>query len=247
VGRIGLQLYTVRRAGADDLAATVRAVGEMGFDGVEIFDLHGHEPARVRTWLDEARLDVCARHATLDAIESQLPTLVTEAEVLGWRRLVVSWVDPALIRGRADEVRTRLVHAAEEAAAAGHEVGYHNHDAEVRRGASGRSFLDDLPSELFVELDLGWAWWSGAEPVELLDRTRGRCPLVHVKDFRTRGEPPSYCPVGEGAVGFDRVAPAAVAAGVEWLIVEQDETDGDELDAARRSFEALTAMVEHAS
>ena len=37
--------------------------------------------------------------------------------------------------------------------------------------------------------------------------------------------------------------PAAVEAGAEWLLVEQDETDGPPLEAARRSFEALTAMV----
>ena len=85
-------------------------------------------------------------------------------------------------------------------------------------------------------------WWAGVDPVELLERTRGRVPLVHVKDFRTRGER-SFCPVGDGAVGYERVAPAAVAAGVEWLLVEQDEADGSALDAARRSHEALTSML----
>ena len=49
--------------------------------------------------------------------------------------------------------------------------------------------------------------------------------------------------MGDGAVGYERLAPAAVAAGVEWLLVEQDETDGPALDAARRSLEALTAML----
>ena len=45
-----------------------------------------------------------------------------------------------------------------------------------------------------------------------LERTTGRCPLVHVKDFRARGTR-EYCPVGDGAVGYDRVLPAAVARG----------------------------------
>jgi sugar phosphate isomerase/epimerase len=65
---------------------------------------------------------------------------------------------------------------------------------------------------------------------------------VHVKDFSSR-EPGAFAPVGDGLVGYERVAPAAIAAGAEWLLVEQDETEGPSLDAAKRSFEALTAMV----
>jgi sugar phosphate isomerase/epimerase len=67
-------------------------------------------------------------------------------------------------------------------------------------------------------------------------------PLVHLKDFATRGER-SFRPVGDGAVGYARVAPAAVAAGAEWLLVEQDESDGPALEAARRSLEALRPML----
>ena len=110
--------------------------------------------------------------------------------------------------------------------------------------ADGASFLDELLADdaVFLELDLGWAWFAGADPLSLLGRARGRCPLVHVKDFSSR-EPDSFASVGDGAVGYEDVAPAAVAAGAEWLLVEQDETEGPALDAARRSLEALTAMV----
>ena len=58
-----------------------------------------------------------------------------------------------------------------------------------------------------------------------------------------RERTPSYCPVGDGAVGYEHVVPAAVAAGVEWLLVEQDEVDGSELDAAERSLAALEGFV----
>jgi len=44
-------------------------------------------------------------------------------------------------------------------------------------------------------------------------------------------------------VGYERVAPAAVETGVEWLLVEQDETDGPSLEAARRSLAALRTML----
>jgi len=234
MARVGLMLYSVREACARDFEATVREVAAMGYEGVELFDLHGREPAEVAGWLGGLGLPACGRHASLDAVESQLDELAEEASAIGWRRLVVSWLDPSQL---GDESLQRLAAAARAAADRGLELGFHNHDAEVREG-----FLDRLPPEVFLELDAGWAWWAGADPVDLL----GRGPLVHVKDFRTRGER-SFCPVGDGAVGYERVAPAAVRAGVEWLLVEQDETDGPELDAARRSLVALELMLEEAA
>jgi sugar phosphate isomerase/epimerase len=238
--RLGLMLYTVRDECARDFPGTLREVAAIGFEGVELFDLHGRTSAEVARLLDETGLVACARHASLDAIESALPELAAEADALGWRRLVVSWVDPASL---GDELVRRLEAASELAAACGLELGFHNHDAEVRDG-----FLDELLARdsLFLELDLGWAWYAGADPVALLESARGRCPLVHIKDFHSR-EGRAFAPVGDGAVGYERVAPAAVEAGVEWLLVEQDETDGPSLEAARRSLDALGAMVEVAA
>jgi sugar phosphate isomerase/epimerase len=76
----------------------------------------------------------------------------------------------------------------------------------------------------------------------LLIRVRDRCPIVHVKDIASR-ESREFRPVGDGAVGYEHLAPAAVEAGVEWLLVEQDEAEGSTLDAAERSYRALTGML----
>lgn len=239
MARIGLMLYTVRGECGRDFEGTLGEVAAMGYEGVELHDLYGREPAEVRGWLDEEGLVACGRHAQLDAIEAGLPLLAEEAGILGWRRLIVSWIDPAHLRDA--DLPGRLADAAAAVETVGLELGYHNHDAEVRDG-----FLARVPQEVFLELDLGWVWWAGVDPLEVLAREGGRCPLVHVKDFRGR-DGQAFCPVGDGAVGYERVAPAAVQAGVEWLLVEQDETDGPALDAARRSLSALVPMLERAA
>jgi sugar phosphate isomerase/epimerase len=241
--RLGLMLYTVRAECAADFQAALAEVAEMGYEGVELFDLHGHPVQRVRGWLDELGLTACGRHVSLAALEGELPRLAAEGEVLGSRRVVLGWVAPPATRADVDAIVARLAHAVEEARRLDLEVGFHNHDAELMPIENGGSMLDSLLElPLFLELDLGWAWWAGVEPAELLERTRGRVPLVHIKDFHSRGER-SFCPVGDGRVGYERVAPAAVSAGVEWLLVEQDETDGPALEAARRSLHALRTMV----
>jgi sugar phosphate isomerase/epimerase len=227
-------LYTVRDACEQDFEGTLREVASMGFEGVELFNLHGHAPAEVAGWLKELGLEPVARHALLEHIEGGLDELAAEARTIGWRRLNIAWVDPSQL---GDDTLARIAAASDAARAAGLELGYHNHDAEITTG-----FLDRLPEGVSVELDAGWAWWAGVDPVELL----GRGPLVHIKDFRTRGER-SFCPVGDGAVDYARVAPAADRAGAEWLLVEQDEAEGSTLEAARRSLAALNGMLGEAA
>jgi sugar phosphate isomerase/epimerase len=230
VTRVALMLYSVRQAAAADFESTLRQVGALGFEGVELFDLHGYDPETVGTWLTDVGLVAVGRHTRLGEIETTLPELAAEARALGWRRLVVGWVDPSELD---DSTLARIASAASAVASHGLELGYHNHDAEVEQG-----FLERLPDRVFLELDAGWAWYAGADPVTLL----GRGPLVHIKDFRVRGEH-SYCPVGDGAVGYERIVPAAARAGVEWVIVEQDEPVDSELEDARRSLQAVISML----
>lgn len=244
MARIALMLWSVREQCARDLEGTLRAVAALGYEGVEPFDLHGHDAAEVRAWLDELDLVACGRHAGLDALEGELDRLADESATLGIRRLVVSWADPLLIAADAGALADRLAADAERVAARGLELGFHNHDAEVAPLADGRTFVDlVLARGLFLEPDLGWAWFAGADPEELLGRARGRCPLVHVKDFASRDDRGSFRPVGDGSVGYERVAPAAVDAGADWLIVEQDETGGDPIADAGRSLAALRGML----
>jgi sugar phosphate isomerase/epimerase len=244
MSKIGLQLYTLRAACAVDFEAVLRSVGELGFDGVELFDLHGHSAASVRTWLDDARLVAAGRHAGLAALESDLPALADELRTLGTDRLALSWIEPP---ARADDARAavqRIAAVAKNVREQELRLGFHNHSGELRELDGGESTLDLLralpPDLLWLELDLGWIWAAGVDPVEQLQRTRGRCPLVHVKDLRAG---PHHTPVGDGDVDYVRILPAAEAAGAEWLIVEQDEIEGEPLAAVARSLGAVRRMM----
>ena len=245
MARVGLMLYTVREDCDRDFEGTLRAVASLGYEGVELYDLHRHDATLVRRWLDELGLVACGRHAGLDALESHLPELAAECAVLAIDRLVLNWLEePPRSTAEAKQLAGRLAGTARNAAQLGLRFGFHNHDGEVEPLDGGSSFLDELlaDEEIFLELDLGWAWYAGVDPIALLDRARGRCPLVHVKDFASR-EGREFRPVGDGAVGYERVIPAAVVAGVEWLLVEQDETDGPALAAVERSLRAVRAAL----
>jgi sugar phosphate isomerase/epimerase len=244
--RLGLALYTLRDECARDPEGTLRAVAEMGYEGVELYDLFGREAQAVREMLDELGLEVCGRHARLETIENLLDELAAELRELGSDRLILAWIPPPASSREAEQVVARIGEAAARVSAAGLRFGFHNHDGELRALDDGRTVLDRLlelpPEQLFLEIDLGWAWFAGVDPVELVARVAPRAPLVHVKDIAGATEP-RFVPVGDGDVGYANVLPAIQESGVEWLLVEQDETDGSALEAVRRSYAAVTGVV----
>lgn len=234
-------LYTVRDECERDLEGTLRTVAELGYEGVEFWQLHGHEATQVRGWLDELGLVAAGRHAGLEALETELPRLAEELAMLGTDRIALSWIEPS--RTAIPRIST----AAAAAREAGLRLGFHNHALEVQPlDDSGETFLDllrELPPELlWLELDLGWVWHGGGDPAAELAKTSGRCPLVHVKDFRSRASRDDV-PVGDGAVGYEQVLPAAVQAGAEWLLVEEDEVEGPPFEAVERSLRAARRML----
>jgi len=246
VSRIALQLYTVRRECATDLPGALATTASLGFEGVELHDLHGHSAEAVRSLLDDRGLVACGRHALLDAIEGDLDGLADELRTLGTDRLVVAWIEPPATPADADAAVDRILAASERASQAGLRLGFHNHDGELTVLDDGRTLLDRLlanGSTPFLELDLGWAWYAGVDPVELVRRADGRAPLLHVKDLRRNGGA-VHVPLGDGEVAYGGLREAADAAGVDWLIVEQDETEGPAFAAVERSLARLRALLE---
>lgn len=237
VPRFGLQLYTIREECEHDLEGSLARVAELGYEGVELWSLHGRDAADVRALLKEARLAVAGVHARLEAIEEELPRLGGELAALGTDRLVLAWIDEP-----NDATFERIAAAARAVRAAGLAFGFHNHWLELAPAADGRTFLDRLrglpAGDLFLELDLGWIWHAGGDPARELERTHGRCPLVHLKDYASR-EGRDDVPVGDGLVGYDALVPAAVAAGADWLLVEEDEVGDRPWAALARSLAAV--------
>jgi sugar phosphate isomerase/epimerase len=238
VSNVALQLWTIRDSLERDLEGSLRRVGELGYDGVEIFQLHGLGAADLRTLLDDCGLRVAGRHARLEALEEEMAEIAAELETLGSNRVAISWIDPEALADAPVYVE-RFAAVARSAKEHGLELGFHNHWSEVAPLEGGSTFLDllrELPADLlWLELDLGWVWHGGGDPLEELRKTRGRCPLVHVKDYASR-EGRDDVPVGTGIVGYDRVIPAAVEAGAEWLVVEEDEVGDDPFGAVETSL-----------
>jgi sugar phosphate isomerase/epimerase len=246
VSGVALQLYTVRGEAANDLAGALATTAALGFDGVELHDLYGHSAEAVRELLDLNGLVVCGCHVGLPRVENELASLAAELRTLGTDRLVVPWVESPKTAAEADATCDRLVAAAERATAFGLRLGFHNHDGELVPLEDGRTLLDRLlevsPALLYLEVDLGWVWYAGGDPMAFLERLGERAPLIHVKDMRRDGGP-VHVPLGDGELDYRRFREVVRQAGSEWLILEQDETEGPVFAAVESSIVVLRQLL----
>jgi len=87
---IALQLYSVREDCAKDFAATLKAVADMGYDGVEFAGYHGATAEELRTMLDDFGLKVAGTHTGLDTLlGDELEKTVEFHKTIGNRFLIV--------------------------------------------------------------------------------------------------------------------------------------------------------------
>ena len=99
---------------------------------------------------------------------------------------------------------------------------------------------DRIPKEhMGFTLDTFWVQAGGGDPAYWLERLSGRVPVIHLKDYAYGKK---MAVLGEGNINFDRVFEKAEAAGTKYMLVEQDDCNGeDPFDCLKRSYDYLKA------
>jgi sugar phosphate isomerase/epimerase len=245
--QIALQLYTVRRLLADDLAGTLAAVADAGYRSVELAGLPPVETATLVQQLDDAGLRAVSAHEPIERLRSDGRAVAERLNALGCPRLVVPSL-PVADTASADATRRvadELGTIADRLASHGIGVAYHNHASEFEpRGGWSvwEALTSALPPNVDLEIDVYWASVGGREPADLITQHAERVRLLHMKD-RSGGDEPRDLPPGAGVLAWPAIVEAARAAGVEWYIVEQDEP-GDvlaDIAAGHRHLAGLAA------
>lgn len=248
---IGLQLYTLREAMANDFAGTLRHVAEIGFDGVEtaFFDLEAKAAQDARQQLRDLGLPVFSAHVDLP-LGDKREAVLRHAEAFGCKRIVWHGWPQDERYGSLDGIR-RLAddyNAANEVAAVnGLQLGLHNHWWEMTaiKGVEGQLpyqiLLKLLDPRIFFELDTYWAAVAGRDAVAVIRELGARAPLLHIKDGpAVRGQP--MVAVGSGAMNVPAILDASRETAA-WLIVELDECATDMVEAVRGSYKFLSGTA----
>jgi sugar phosphate isomerase/epimerase len=245
--QIGLQLYTVRRLTAVDLAGTLRAVADAGYRAVELAGLPTVATRELASLLDDSGLRIVASHEGIEGLREDPDGVAERLSTLRCPRLIVPWM-PEADRRSVDDVRgfaAELAGFARRFADHGITLGYHNHAFEFAPLADTtvwQVLLAELPPDVEVELDVYWVAAGGRDPVAEIRATTGRVRLVHMKDRSAAPGSPD-APPGEGILPFREIVEAGRAAGVEWYIVEQDDPR-DPLDDVARGLRYLETLAD---
>ncbi len=227
---LSLQLYSLRFVG--DTKKELDAAAAAGLTLVEIIQSHLDDAKRFRAMLDDYGLSAPSGHVSLDTLTNRLDWVVEGCKTIGVTYLYM----PAVAnedRGQdaAGWARTgaTLAGAAETLKAQGIELGYHNHDWELRALADGRLPLDvlfDNAPGVGWQADVAWLVRGGAEPLSWLERYRDRLTSVHVKDIAPQGEnldEDGWCDVGKGSMNWQNLWGQCLAFSPKLMVLEHDK------------------------
>lgn len=227
---IAVQVYSVREEAERDFAGTMKKLSEMGYDGVELAGLYGKSAEEIRDSIKAAGLIAISAHVSYDELAGDLEKTLQDYETIGCRYIVIPWLGEDRRFGAAlyEETIKGIPVISEGCKKHGMTLLYHNHDFEFAKTPDGTYALDQLYAEvpadvLGAEPDTCWIKVGGPDPSEWLKKYSGRCPLVHVKDFRRKADGVDLLALGEGEQDFPTLVKTAKECGAQWLVIEQDD------------------------
>lgn len=243
---IALQLYSVREDCAKDLPGVLKALAEMGYEGVEFAGYYDYSAEELRKMLDDVGLKVAGTHTGLDTLlGDQFEPTVEFHQTLGNKFLIVPGL-PEERRCSAEawkQTAELFNEIAEKLKPHGMRTGYHNHRIEFQLfdGETGWDlFFSNTVPEVVMQLDTGNALHGGADPVPYLEKYPGRAATIHLKEFSATND---KALIGEGEVRWEDVFRLCESVGgTEWYIVEQESYAYPPLECVQRCLENLRRM-----
>lgn len=230
---VGLELYSVRTEMDKDLMGTVRAIGKLGYDGVEFYGPYFNwtpEYAKdVRKLLNELKLKCYSTHNGMNSFTTGVSKAIELNSILGSKYVVMASA------GKVDgidgwkKVAETLTKSAAQMKSAKLKVGYHNHQAEFKTIGEERPIeviAANTPKDVMLQFDVGTCVEVGYDPVAWIDKNPGRIKSIHCKDYsRTPGK--GYRVLfGEGDAPWKKIFDAAEkTGGVEYYLIEQEGSD----------------------
>jgi sugar phosphate isomerase/epimerase len=244
---IGTQLWCVRMQLAKDIPGTLKAVGALGYEAVELENAFGKSGAEWKAWLDAANLKPCGFHHRLSELQGDtLAASVEFNQAIGNRNLIIRSLAPAvytsadLLKKTADEVNE----VAERLKAHKMRVGYHNHTTDFNR-IDGEywwnRFADRTSKDVILQFDTGNASeMEGVTPQSLIERNAGRTISMHVKPF-SKKDPNAY--LGADELDWPAIMTAAeTKGGIEWYIIEYEKEGVPPLEALKANLELFKKL-----
>jgi sugar phosphate isomerase/epimerase len=245
---VGLEMYSVREGLKKDPEATVRAVAQMGYQGVEFyapyFDWTEGQTKQMRKLLDDLGIRCFSTHNDEKYLGAEKIQRARDMNlILGSKYVVQASTDQKASLDQWKSVADRLNSAAEQLEPTGLKVGYHNHQAEFTRVQGQRPIevlAKNTKSSVMLQLDVGTCLEAGSDPVAWIRANPGRIRSIHCKDWSPDPAKGYTVLFGEGVADWKKIFEAAeTVGGVEYYLVEQEGSRYSELDTAKKCLQTF--------
>lgn len=242
---ISFQMFSTRNWPVEE---TFAMLSELGIREVEGFGPLFEDPAATRALMDQYGLSMPTAHFGFDLVESDPAKVIDIANTLGAHTVIVPYLMPddrPTDRAGWQAFAARLAEAGKPIVAAGLTYGWHNHDFEFLPTADGCLPIEEIAAasdDIMFELDLAWIHVAGQDPVDWLNRYKGRVVVAHVKDRAAAGDnadEDGWADLGHGVIDYSRIVPALKETGVTRWVLEHDNPS-DQQRFASRSFETVS-------
>jgi sugar phosphate isomerase/epimerase len=245
---LGLELYSVREELKKDPEATVRAVAQMGYQGVEFyapyFEWSESQTKQMRKLLDDLGIRCFSTHNDSSYLSPEKIGRARDMNlILGSKYIVMASSDPKAGLDGWRAVADALNSAADQLASSGLKAGYHNHKREfipVENQRPIEILAKNTKPSIMLQLDVGTCLEAGSDPVAWIRANPGRIRSLHLKDWSPEPAKGYTVLLGEGAGEWKNIFEAAEnAGGVEYYLLEQEGSRFSELETARRELQSF--------
>ncbi len=242
--RIGAQFYTLRDycKNLDDFALSLRKVADIGYKTVQISATCPFEAEWLKAELAKNGLECVLTHTPVPRLTGELDKVCDEHKIFGCHHVGLGYYSFDDEKGDTyEKFMETFAPVAKGVQANGLQFMYHNHDNEFRK-IGGKLVLEKLmedftPEQMGFTVDTFWVQAGGGDPAQWIEKLSGRIPCIHLKDFAYGRK---MAPIGEGNINFDRVFEKAAQGGCQYMLVEQDDCNGeDPFDCLKRSYDYL--------
>jgi sugar phosphate isomerase/epimerase len=242
--KVGVQLYSVRKEMMADAAATLRKLGEVGYQEIESAqsekgNYYGLTPKEIKKMLDGQGMTLRSGHTHIDA---NWHKSIDEAAEAGQEYIICSVLpSPGQTIANYQKSADLFTEAGEQCKKSGLLFGYHNHASEFET-VDGQVLYDVLlnrvnPEFVHMEMDLGWVIAAGKDPFVYFEKYPGRFPLWHLKDMNIAEK--KSVEFGKGSVDIIRLLSNSKQAGMKYYFVEQEEYAVNAFDSLGYDYDWL--------
>ena len=232
---IGFQVFPIRDMLVKDFAGTLKTMAGMGYQTVEMCSPSGYissgfeplvkmKPAEMKKIFSDLKLSCQSCHFTMGEFRTNLDERIAFAKELGLTYMIASsfWLKDTATLDDYLKCCDELNKMAEKTAAAGLQMGFHNHDMEFHQ-LDGQLIYDALLKRLdpkLVKMQFQTEVINlGYKAADYFRKYPGRFISSHLSDWTTDKK---QAPIGKGVIDWKDYFEAAKTGGVKNFYVEMD-------------------------